>query len=573
MRHRAVFEKEFVNQIPLSDHGHKILSNNHITNLQEVLDKKHLLKNPSYDDLSVMKKYIESKYINAYRVKLSLDDKNLHATNLLSAIVKYVRLNKLKQNGCSNIVYTDSYIENLCVSLSPALGLFDWLISNKQEKNTAGKAFNKLEEIFSQYDVAEKNKSLIESKLNVDKEYGWDVFKKFPTNVLKVIEDVNPDVIAPDPKKINLIDLDSIIPVSNQQTKNTDKPNEDHHSNVDNCVVDVFKLLYLNKQGLTANNIAKQLELDKDTVNKALQEQQKAKEAESNKTLATYDDVMKLLINNPDGLTAVQITKELNTTIDFVDEILNNHSNRFYLDDNYLWKIKTKQDNTLKPEVVNNKLETTINKSTKPNESNLPENINLDCDKFVIIDTETNFDDKVFSVGVVVADAKTYELLNAEYYIITNNLNVPGVYTNSLWLKHDFETHQCLYNEAMNSIKRTLDSENINNIFAYNASFDYNHLPKLHDYYWFDIMKVAAYKQHNKHLPKDAEYCSTGRLKRGYTVEDILYYLSKKWKSETHNAVLDAVDELKIMDLLRLPINNYVDANITAQKKKISKHN
>lgn len=272
IRQRIVFEKEFVNQIPISDHGHKLLFNHHIANLQEVLDKKYILKNLSYDDLSVMKKYVESKYINAYRVKLSLDDKNLHATNLLSAIVKYVRLNKLKQNNFSNIVYTDSYIENLCVSLSPALGWFDWLISNKQEKNTAVKAFNKLEEIFSQYDVAEKNTNLIESKLNVDKEYGWDVFKKFPTDVLKIIEDINPDVIAPDPKKINLIDLDSIIPVSNQQTKTPSKPNAYHHSDidVDNYIVDVFELLYLNQQGLTANNIAKQLDLDKNTVNEVL---------------------------------------------------------------------------------------------------------------------------------------------------------------------------------------------------------------------------------------------------------------------------------------------------------------
>ena len=272
IRQRVVFEKEFVNQIPISDHGHNLLYNHHITNLQEVLDKKHLLKNLSYDDLSVMKKYVESKYINAYRVKLSLDDKNLHATNLLSSIVKYVRLNKLKQNNFSNILYTDSYIETLCVSISPALGWFDWLISNKQEKNTAIKAFNKLEEIFSQYDVAEKNTNLIESKLNVDKEYGWDVFKKFTTDVLKIIEDINPDVIAPDPKKINLIDLDSIIPVSNQQTKTPSKPNEHHHSDidVDSYIVYIFELLYLSKQGLTAHNIAKQLDLDKDTVNEVL---------------------------------------------------------------------------------------------------------------------------------------------------------------------------------------------------------------------------------------------------------------------------------------------------------------
>ena len=32
-------------------------------------------------------------------------------------------------------------------------------------------------------------------------------------------------------------------------------------------------------------------------------------------------------------------------------------------------------------------------------------------------------------------------------------------------------------------------------MFAYNANFDYKHLPELNSYIWVDIMKIAAYKQ------------------------------------------------------------------------------
>ena len=63
----------------------------------------------------------------------------------------------------------------------------------------------------------------------------------------------------------------------------------------------------------------------------------------------------------------------------------------------------------------------------------------------------------------------------------------------------------------------------------YNASFDKRHLPELHDgFSWRDIMKVAAYKQHNPHIPNHMPCCGTGRLRRGYGVEQMLRILGKK---------------------------------------------
>ena len=64
-------------------------------------------------------------------------------------------------------------------------------------------------------------------------------------------------------------------------------------------------------------------------------------------------------------------------------------------------------------------------------------------------------------------------------------------------------------------------------------------------------MRLAAYKQYNHTIPRNAECCKTGKLKRNYGVEPILRNLSgEKRYVETHNALLDAVDELKIMKLL-----------------------
>ena len=50
-------------------------------------------------------------------------------------------------------------------------------------------------------------------------------------------------------------------------------------------------------------------------------------------------------------------------------------------------------------------------------------------------------------------------------------------------------------------------------------------------------------------------------MKKGYKCEDMYRILSKKYKKELHNAVLDAEDELKIMKMLGYNINYYDKAN------------
>ena len=71
-------------------------------------------------------------------------------------------------------------------------------------------------------------------------------------------------------------------------------------------------------------------------------------------------------------------------------------------------------------------------------------------------------------------------------------------------------------------------------------------------------MKIAAYRQYNEKISCCQEFCSTGRLKRNYGVEPILQCLKQdSGYRETHNALLDARDELKIMELLHKPVSLY----------------
>lgn len=176
---------------------------------------------------------------------------------------------------------------------------------------------------------------------------------------------------------------------------------------------------------------------------------------------------------------------------------------------------------------------------------------------FAVIDTETNWYNEVMSIGVAVADAYTYELIDSRYYILTPECLAGGMYSLALPLMHE-EVEPCSRADALGDLIDFLNENGVQSIFAYNAQFDYGHLGELADFMWFDIMKIAAYRQYNYKIPFAAECCKTGRLKRNYGVEPIIRMLSGDYSyCETHNALYDAIDELTIMKLLNLPFDTY----------------
>lgn len=178
---------------------------------------------------------------------------------------------------------------------------------------------------------------------------------------------------------------------------------------------------------------------------------------------------------------------------------------------------------------------------------------------FAVIDTETNWRDAVMSIGIVIADIDTFEPVSSKYYIITPEHKVGGMFSHALFFKDKELNLECTRRKALSDLVACFEKNKVTDIFAYNASFDYRHLPELSSYVWYDIMKLAAYRQHNPKIPKNADCHGTGRLKAGYGVEAILRLLSDDVKyCEQHNALTDAFDELKIMALLQHKIDKYV---------------
>ena len=184
-----------------------------------------------------------------------------------------------------------------------------------------------------------------------------------------------------------------------------------------------------------------------------------------------------------------------------------------------------------------------------------------DMNKFAVIDTETNFDNEVMSIGVVIADKENFLPVETKYCILYPEYKRRGMYSYALKM-HDKEPDIVdSRQKIIQDINYLLQKHGVNSIFAYNAKFDYKILPELSLYNWYDIMKVAAYKQHNSKITDDMECCSTGRLKRDYGVEGVMRLLTgNRSYYETHNALCDAIDELNIIKLIGIKYEKYSSA-------------
>lgn len=177
---------------------------------------------------------------------------------------------------------------------------------------------------------------------------------------------------------------------------------------------------------------------------------------------------------------------------------------------------------------------------------------------FAVIDTETNWIDQVMSIGTIIADTQTFAPLESKYHILPIECQIGGMYENTLFLDTPVKPVLCTRQEAIRDLNAWFSAFGITDIFAYNACFDRNHLPELRHLIWHDIMRLAAYRQHNSKIPSCSECFSTGRMKRGYGVEPMLRLLSGKASyQESHNAYFDTFDELEIMRLLGHPIDHY----------------
>ena len=177
--------------------------------------------------------------------------------------------------------------------------------------------------------------------------------------------------------------------------------------------------------------------------------------------------------------------------------------------------------------------------------------------RFAVLDCETNNEDQVISVGVVIVDGE-FNVLEGLYYILYPECHVAGMFSHMLYYVKEPAPVIDKRLNIINNLIMKLKYYNVKSIYAYNATFDKRHLPELHGFQWIDIMRIARNRRFNIKLPKQLPTYQNGCIKKGYSVEKMYRYLTnEKDYQETHNAIMDAVAELIIMKVLSIDFSIY----------------
>lgn len=189
-----------------------------------------------------------------------------------------------------------------------------------------------------------------------------------------------------------------------------------------------------------------------------------------------------------------------------------------------------------------------------------PDMTNENLDFFAIIDTKTNYYGNAISIGVVVVNSH-FEIQQAQYYLIPEELIHDHNHKDDFDIIHVYKTYFGRLFDCENHIRTLMNQYNITNIYAYNAFYVKKSLPEMNNYNWFDIAKVATYKQYNHELPLDADYDENGQLLR-YAMKNVIELMMKTYYKCVNHALYNALDELKIMKLIGLPIEKYSHTKI-----------
>jgi len=176
---------------------------------------------------------------------------------------------------------------------------------------------------------------------------------------------------------------------------------------------------------------------------------------------------------------------------------------------------------------------------------------------FAVIDVETNWNNEAMSIGVVVADSADFGLVDQRYFVLHPECDVGGMYSDRLQLADEQMITLCSRDAAVAEMESLFARYGVADIFAYNAPFDRNCLAELHRYVWRDILPIAANRNTNVRLPGYCEYFSTGLLKHGRSLQNVLRMIFDNEYTETHNALQDARDELLLMRILGQPLEIY----------------
>lgn len=183
----------------LRDYGYNSIADISTASVYTIASVHGISEDTAYSIKKVVDDIV-SKARQGVKIRLSVDNKNTKATELVSAISRYKR-GKPYTETCRQILNSKSkQIDYALEDLVPAKSGFKWFFTSSANKQKAIEAYNTLGRLLES-EYSKEAQEALESLDEVNRSTGTEDWKNFSENSISffnVLEDVNPGILGTD---------------------------------------------------------------------------------------------------------------------------------------------------------------------------------------------------------------------------------------------------------------------------------------------------------------------------------------------------------------------------------------
>lgn len=183
----------------LRDYGYNSIADISTASVYTIASVHGISEDTAYSIKKVVDDIV-SKARQGVKIRLSVDNKNVKATDLVSAISRYKR-GKPYTETCRQILNSKSkQIDYALEDLAPAKSSFKWFFTSSANKQKAIEAYNTLGRLLES-EYSKEAQSALESLDAVNRSTGtedWQNFSENSISFFNVLEDVNPGILGTD---------------------------------------------------------------------------------------------------------------------------------------------------------------------------------------------------------------------------------------------------------------------------------------------------------------------------------------------------------------------------------------
>ena len=183
----------------LRDYGYNSIADISTASVYTIASVHGISEDTAYSIKKVVDDIV-SKARQGVKIRLSVDNKNVKATELVSAISRYKR-GKPYTETCRQILNSKSkQIDYALEDLAPAKSSFNWFFTSSANKQKAIEAYNTLGRLLES-EYSKEAQSALESLDAVNRSTGtedWQNFSENSISFFNVLEDVNPGILGTD---------------------------------------------------------------------------------------------------------------------------------------------------------------------------------------------------------------------------------------------------------------------------------------------------------------------------------------------------------------------------------------